>query len=152
MKTTVFWIAIAVAFWGSRGASAEMALAQSGFSKAVYFDTASTLPIDRLALNEVVKWLGESDLSLVLEGHADERGSLNYNLELGDRRARQVKADLMALGVDPKRLIIMSRGESSPDRLGHLESSWEKNRRVLIYSMVDSVAQGEDTRAKHEIK
>ncbi len=65
-----------------------------------------------------------------LEGHCDERGSNEYNMALGERRAHAVRGYLMRLGVEGSRLYTKSYGEEKPVDLGHDESAWSKNRRV----------------------
>jgi len=65
-----------------------------------------------------------------IEGHCDERGSIEYNLALGERRAQSVKNYLVQLGVDPARLSTISYGEEKPTSEGHDESSWSQNRRA----------------------
>jgi len=65
-----------------------------------------------------------------LEGYCDERGSDEYNLALGERRARAAKEYLAKLGVAPERLDIISFGEERPAKAGHNETAWKKNRRV----------------------
>jgi peptidoglycan-associated lipoprotein len=65
-----------------------------------------------------------------IEGHCDERGSIEYNLALGERRAQSVKTYLSQLGVDGSRLSTISYGEEKPAVEGHDESAWAKNRRA----------------------
>ena len=65
-----------------------------------------------------------------VEGHCDERGSIEYNLALGERRAQSVKNYLTSLGVDPARLSTISYGEEKPSLEGHDESAWGQNRRA----------------------
>ena len=65
-----------------------------------------------------------------IEGHTDERGSIEYNLALGQRRAQSVKNYLVELGIDPSRLPTMSYGEERPAMEGSDEAAWEKNRRA----------------------
>ncbi|GAB4293629.1 MAG: peptidoglycan-associated lipoprotein Pal [Desulfuromonadia bacterium] len=67
-----------------------------------------------------------------VEGHCDERGSDEYNLALGERRARAAYQYLVTLGVAPERLSIISYGEERPVDPGHTEEAWAKNRRVEI--------------------
>ena len=71
-------------------------------------------------------------LSVRLEGHADERGSREYNIGLGERRAQAVRQALLSLRVPPTRLVTVSYGEERPVAFGHDEASWEANRRVEI--------------------
>ena len=68
---------------------------------------------------------------VVVEGHADERGTREYNLALGERRANSVKDYLVALGIDPSRVETISYGKERPVALGHDEESWAKNRRSV---------------------
>ena len=65
-----------------------------------------------------------------IEGHCDERGTVQYNLALGDRRAASAKAFLTALGIDVNRLSTISYGEERPLDSGHNEEAWTKNRRA----------------------
>lgn len=65
-----------------------------------------------------------------VEGHCDERGSIEYNLALGERRAQSVKSYLGQLGVEASRLSTISYGEEKPAAEGHDETSWSKNRRA----------------------
>ncbi len=64
-----------------------------------------------------------------VEGHCDERGGRQYNLALGERRAKSVRDHLVALGVAAKRVSIVSYGNERPSTEGHDESAWSKNRR-----------------------
>ena len=73
-----------------------------------------------------------SKMTLSIEGHADERGTREYNLALGQRRAESVANYLIANGIKRNRLIIKSYGEERPLSLGSNESAWSKNRRVEI--------------------
>ena len=68
----------------------------------------------------------------MLAGHADERGTREYNLALGQRRGEAVADYLRTLGVDSNRLTVRSYGEERPVALGSNEASWAKNRRVEI--------------------
>jgi len=73
--------------------------------------------------------------SAVLEGHADERGSSEYNIALAERRARSVERSLRLQGAGGDQLQIVSYGEEKPAVAGHEESSWQQNRRVeIVYS------------------
>lgn len=73
--------------------------------------------------------------SIVLEGHADERGTREYNIALGERRAKSVQQILTLQGVDEKQIQVISFGEERPVALGHDESAWSLNRRVeILYS------------------
>lgn len=76
-----------------------------------------------------------ANLSVVLEGHADERGTREYNVALGERRAKAVKELLVIQGVPASQIQVISFGEERPAAIGHDESAWRLNRRVeLLYS------------------
>ena len=70
-----------------------------------------------------------STLRVHVEGHCDERGSVQYNLALGERRAESIKDYLVASGVDPSRITTISFGKERPVSLNHDEVAWSKNRR-----------------------
>ena len=70
-----------------------------------------------------------TDLTMVVEGYCDERGTVEYNLALGERRARAAYDYLVILGVAPDRLSIVSFGEENPLESGQSEQAWAKNRR-----------------------
>jgi peptidoglycan-associated lipoprotein len=71
-------------------------------------------------------------VALVAEGHCDERGTAEYNLALGDRRARAVVDYLVGLGLSPKRFSTVSYGAELPVDPAHNEAAWSKNRRVYL--------------------
>jgi peptidoglycan-associated lipoprotein len=73
------------------------------------------------------------EISLRLEGHCDQRGTAEYNLALGEKRANAVRNYLMDLGVAKSRLSTVSYGKEKPAALGNDEESWAKNRRVEIF-------------------
>ncbi len=76
-----------------------------------------------------------SSLSVVLEGHADERGTREYNVALGERRAKAVQQLLVVQGVKASQIQVISFGEERPAAMGHDESAWSLNRRVeILYS------------------
>ncbi|CAK0781148.1 Peptidoglycan-associated lipoprotein [Gammaproteobacteria bacterium] len=70
--------------------------------------------------------------SVILEGHTDERGSREYNLALGERRAQAVRQIMQLNGAAPNQLEVVSYGEERPAAMGHEESTWQQNRRVEI--------------------
>ncbi len=72
------------------------------------------------------------DSRIIIEGHTDERGTPEYNIALGERRARSVARYMTNLGVDANQLSIVSYGEEKPVDPGHQEASWQKNRRAVI--------------------
>ena len=99
----------------------------------VYFDydSAQINPSDRVPIETVADYLrGSPDQSVIVEGHCDERGSREYNLALGERRALAVRAYLVGLGIDGGRVQTKSYGEEKPVAFGHEEGSWQLNRRA----------------------
>lgn len=113
-----------------RSAAAAERLAALG---PVYFEFDSHLLTQgaRNALTRAVDLLPELD-AVLLAGHADERGTTQYNLALGARRAEAVRAYLVELGADPARLRTVSYGEEHPAADGDGEHAWAKNRRVEL--------------------
>jgi len=98
----------------------------------IYFDYDSdALREDaRDELGRIADYLkSNAGSSLTIEGHCDERGTTEYNLALGDRRARVIRTYLARLGVAEKRLSVISYGEEHPAVGGHDEDAWAKNRR-----------------------
>lgn len=98
----------------------------------VYFalDRAAVAVPERPKLEAALKWLSANpEKSLALVGHCDWRGTAEYNLGLGDRRANAVKRYLESLGGDPKRLETLSKG-STDAKQGGDDSEWQKDRRV----------------------
>ncbi len=97
------------------------------------FDSAEIRAADRELIRMHGKNLADnSDLSMRLEGHADERGTREYNIGLGERRAQAVKAALMVQGAATGQLTTVSYGEERPAMLGSNETAWAKNRRVEL--------------------
>ncbi|HRZ80194.1 MAG TPA: OmpA family protein [bacterium] len=79
----------------------------------------------------VSRWMGNfSEKVIRVEGHADERGSIDYNMSLGEKRASEVKDKLIQLGIDSKRIKIVSYGEEKPANPASNESAWYENRRA----------------------
>ena len=79
------------------------------------------------------RWLKKNrDKKIVVEGHCDERGTIEYNLALGQRRAATVKKYVYALGIDSERIYTISYGEEKPVDSEHNEDAWKKNRRAHI--------------------
>src|SRR5213595_2272447 len=108
-------------------------VAQSrGYIQDAFFDfNESTLSSGgQSALTASADWLKKNgQVNLLIEGHCDERGTEQYNLALGDRRANQAKEYLVTLGVDAGRIRTVSYGEERPFDPGHDDSAWAKNRR-----------------------
>jgi len=103
--------------------------------KVIYFgyDRAEILPEFKEVLNAHAKYLvANPQTSIVFEGHCDERGTVEYNLALGERRANSVKSYLVVQGVSPSQLDSVSFGEERPAVIGSEESIWSQNRRAEI--------------------
>jgi peptidoglycan-associated lipoprotein len=100
------------------------------------FNSAELSDEDRDALATHARFMSEvPDVTVVLEGHADERGSREYNLALGERRAKVIERVLTLQGVSRDQIQVISFGEERPQALDHDEESWRLNRRVqLLYS------------------
>ena len=100
----------------------------------VLFDYDSSVldPAATQVLDGQAAWLKQyPDVIVTIEGHADERGTREYNLALGDRRANAVKNYLLALGVSGDRLLTISYGEERPADPAHNEAAWAENRRAV---------------------
>lgn len=106
--------------------------------RVFYFDLNSSelTDSDRESLAYHAKFLlSYPNVSVVLEGHADERGSREYNLALGERRAKAIERILTLEGVPKEQIQVISFGEERPAAMGHDEDAWRLNRRVeLLYS------------------
>jgi peptidoglycan-associated lipoprotein len=106
--------------------------------RVVYFeyDSFEVMPEDRELISAHATYLAaHPEQTVVLEGHADERGSREYNIALGDQRGQSVRRMLEFQGVAPNQIQVLSYGEEKPAVEGHDESAWRLNRRVeLIYS------------------
>jgi peptidoglycan-associated lipoprotein len=95
------------------------------------YDQASLTTSARRLLADNAEWMRKnSDVTVQVEGHCDERGSVEYNLALGERRAKSVKNYLVSLGLDPKRLTVISYGKEKPLVSGDTEEDYAKNRRA----------------------
>lgn len=96
------------------------------------FDRYDLTPEARATAERQAEWLREyPSVTVTIEGHADERGTREYNLALGDRRATAVKNYLVALGISPSRISTISYGKERPAVLGSNEEAWAQNRRAV---------------------
>ena len=94
------------------------------------FDSSTLTPEAQLILKKKAEWLQNNPGSMsTIEGHCDERGTSEYNLALGDRRATSTKNFLVDLGISASRLTTISYGEERPVDPGKSEDAWAKNRR-----------------------
>lgn len=96
------------------------------------FDESTLRPDARAALTIHAERLLEDPRNIRLEGHADERGSREYNMALGERRANAVRDFLVLQGVDRSLIETVSYGEERPAVMGSYEGSWAQNRRVEL--------------------
>jgi peptidoglycan-associated lipoprotein len=105
---------------------------KAGALQTVYFDfnSAGLSSSTRSALDNNAKYLkANTSVEVQVEGHADERGGVQYNLALGERRAKAVRDYLVSMGVASKRISTISFGKERPISFGHDETSWSRNRR-----------------------
>ena len=113
-------------------AKAEAELKEFAAIGDVYFDydQATIRPEGKKALEKYSKWLAAHPQYVVkIEGNCDERGTVEYNMALGEKRANSAMKYLMTLGTEKERLSSVSYGKERPVDPGHNESAWSKNRR-----------------------
>ena len=142
-------IITAITYSCSKGLSPKDDIAKSGnqiqtekndknqnVRKTIYFDTNSFTLNDTnndSLKNQLLPLLNSnSKITIIVEGHCDERGSSLYNKKLGKKRAEMVKKFLVNSGVKSSNISAISYGEKKPIDLGHDENAWSKNRRVEI--------------------
>ena len=114
------------------GSQAHFAAAV-GSSTTIYFDTDrfNIDSQDAAALQAQAQYFARyPQITFTIEGHADERGTREYNLALGEKRANSAKNYLVGLGVDPARISVVSYGKERPVALASNESAWAQNRRA----------------------
>lgn len=119
------------------GSQADFAAQMMG-QDTIYFDTDkfNIDAADQAALGAQAQWLMKYPAKrLTVEGHADERGTREYNLALGERRANAAKNYLVSLGVDAGRITTVSYGKERPVALGSDEESWARNRRAVTVTI-----------------
>jgi peptidoglycan-associated lipoprotein len=105
-----------------------------GVPDRVFFATNETIltTASRDTLRKQATWLRKnSSVNVVLEGHADERGTREYNLALGERRANSAKDYLMTYGISSNRISVISYGKERPVDAGSSPLAWSKNRRSV---------------------
>ena len=106
----------------------------SGVPDRVFFATNESIltTASRETLRAQAAWLRKnSNINVVVEGHADERGTREYNLALGERRANAVKDYLMTYGISSNRLSVISYGKERPVNSGSTPLAWSQNRRSV---------------------
>jgi peptidoglycan-associated lipoprotein len=104
-----------------------------GSSTTIYFETDryNVDTQDAAALQAQAQYFARyPQITFTIEGHADERGTREYNIALGERRANAAKAYLVSLGVDANRIAVVSYGKERPVALGSDEGAWAQNRRA----------------------
>ncbi len=94
------------------------------------YDSSDLSSMAKMVLKEKSAWLKTNYVSVTIEGHCDDRGTTEYNLALGERRASTAKSYLINLGVAASRLNIISYGEEQPIDSSAIESAYRKNRRA----------------------
>ncbi|HEX6178629.1 MAG TPA: peptidoglycan-associated lipoprotein Pal [Thermoanaerobaculia bacterium] len=118
-----------------RGSELTRVARERGWIRDAFFGFDShTLEAEaRAALDASARWLRDNpDVQVTIEGHCDERGTEQYNLALGERRANAAREYLAALGVGGSRLTHVSYGEEKPFEDGASEEAWQQNRRAHI--------------------
>jgi len=111
----------------------QIAAREKFINEDIYFgfDQSSLSADAQMILRRKAKWMRNNPgTSIIIEGHCDERGTTEYNLALGDRRAESVKKFLATLGLSVTRMATISYGEEKPLDPGHNEYAWSKNRRA----------------------
>ncbi|MCB2061997.1 MAG: peptidoglycan-associated lipoprotein Pal [Novosphingobium sp.] len=119
------------------GSQADFVASMMG-DDTIYFDTDryNIDSVDAAALGRQAVWLGRYPAKrITIEGHADERGTRDYNLALGERRANAAKNHLASIGIDPSRISTVSYGKERPVALGSDESAWAQNRRAVTVTL-----------------
>ncbi len=123
----------AVEIPGPTPGSQEDLLVNVGDRVFFEFDRYDLLPDARGTVEQVAAWMAANPgTTLTIEGHCDERGTREYNLALGERRATAVRNYLTALGVSGSRLASISYGKERPAVLGSNEAAWSQNRRAVF--------------------
>jgi peptidoglycan-associated lipoprotein len=115
---------------GPRPGSQEELVATVGDRVFFDYDKSSVKPDGRTVLNRQAAWLKQyGSVSVTVEGHCDERGTREFNLALGERRANAVKDYLVSQGISASRIKTISYGKERPVALGSNEAAWSQNRR-----------------------
>ena len=118
---------------GPTAGSQEDLLVNVGDRVFFGYDRSDLSPQSQQTVETLAAWLRQYPaVTISIEGHADERGTRDYNLALGERRASSVRDYLIALGTDPNRLATISYGKERPAVLGSNEDAWAQNRRGVF--------------------
>lgn len=127
-------------FGGSECDSAEARdfIATAGDRVFFAFDSSSISSDAAASLKGQAEWLKKNEnVDVVIQGHADERGTREYNLALGERRANAVKQYLVSRGINADRVSTISYGKEKPEVLGSNEAAWAQNRRGVTVVKVN---------------
>ncbi len=130
-------------YQGSTNPSGPVPGSQADFIASVMSDTINfdtdrynIDASDQAVLQSQAQWLGRYPAkSITIEGHADERGTRDYNIALGERRANSAKNYLVSVGIDPARINVVSYGKERPIAIGSDEESWARNRRAVTVTV-----------------
>lgn len=118
---------------GPVAGSQEALLVEVGDRVFYAFDSSALTSEGIATVQKLAAWLSRNPaVTMTLEGHADERGTREYNLALGERRAGAVRNYLVDFGVSPNRLQTISYGKERPEVLGSFKSAWAQNRRTVF--------------------
>jgi peptidoglycan-associated lipoprotein len=128
---------------GSGGNGTAIPGSQEDFVRSIsadriFFDTDryNVDAEDQATLQSQAQWLAKYPNSrITIEGHCDERGTRDYNLALGERRANAAKNFLASLGIDPARIQTVSYGKERPQASGSNEQAWAQNRRAVTVTV-----------------
>jgi len=124
---------VATAAVGAVPGSAQDLVVNVGDRVFFDFDKSDLKPPARAQIERWAAWMRQYPQNTVtIEGHCDERGTREYNLALGERRANTGKEYLVALGIDPNRVATISFGKERPAVLGSGEAVWSQNRRSVL--------------------
>jgi len=119
------------------GSQADFASQMNG-EDVIYFDTDrfNVDSQDAAALQSQANWLRRyPQKRTIIEGHADERGTREYNIALGERRANAARSYLVSLGIGDERLSVVSYGKERPSAIGSNETAWARNRRAVTVTV-----------------
>jgi peptidoglycan-associated lipoprotein len=118
---------------GPEGGTQEHLVVNVGDRVFFDFDKSNLTNEAEKTVERLAAWMKDyPEAAVTIEGHADERGTREYNLALGARRANSVKDYLIVLGIDPNRVETVSYGEERPAVLGSNEQAWAQNRRAVF--------------------
>lgn len=108
-------------------------MCENNFDNTVYFafDSSELTYESQVTLSDQIEVIKDTNSAVLIEGHADERGTREYNLGLGERRATAVAEYMIMKGVDEEKITTVSYGKERPAVKGHNEGAWKYNRRAV---------------------